>query len=87
MEVPIAMIVLSRYLAYGANRWANIGAGTLKTAAVLATFFVGSPTSYYLFFGTVEVVTTIAIVGLAARWPRQATINKLSTREERQLSQ
>jgi hypothetical protein len=55
MEIPIAMVVLSRILKYRENRWANIIAGTIKTAAVLLSMFVGKPTLYYIFFGTIEI--------------------------------
>ena len=68
MEVPIAMVVLSRLLAYRANRWANIAAGTLKTVAVGASLFVGKPTLYYLFFSVIELACTLLIVWLAWRW-------------------
>jgi len=68
MEVPIAMVVLSRLLPHNANRWANIASGTLKTAAVGASLFVGKPTIYYLFFSVIELACTLLIVWLAWRW-------------------
>jgi Family of unknown function (DUF6326) len=34
MEIPMAMILLSRILKPTANRWANIVAGIIETAAV-----------------------------------------------------
>ena len=53
-----------------ANRWANIVAGTLETAAViLTTIFI--PTLYYLFFGTIEVACTSLIVWYAWNWPKE----------------
>ena len=69
MEISIAMVVLSRVLEYRANRWANIIAGTLATAAVLSTMFLEAPTLYYAFFGIIEVVCTALIVWCAWRWP------------------
>ena len=69
MEIPIAMVVLSRILKYRENRWANIIAGTIKTAAVLLSMFVGKPTLYYIFFGTIEIVCTSLIVWYAWKWP------------------
>jgi hypothetical protein len=68
MEIPIAMVVLSRILKYRENRWANIIAGTIKTAAVLLSMFVGKPTLYYIFFGTIEIVCTSLIVWYAWKW-------------------
>src|SRR5215510_15061634 len=48
MEIPIAMVVLSRVLPHRASRRANIAAGGLKTAAVLGTLFVWRPAAYYM---------------------------------------
>ena len=70
MEIPIAMVLLSRVLKYRANRWANIIAGTVKTAAILSSMFVGAtPALYYIFFGTIEIVCTFLIVWYAWKWP------------------
>src|SRR5262245_50018834 len=77
MEIPIAMILLSRILKPTANRWANIVAGIIETAAVLLTSFVlpilhlMGTSSYYLFFGAVEVACTALVVWYAWRWPRE----------------
>ena len=40
MEIPIAMIVASRLLPFGANRLANIIAGAVETLAVISMQFV-----------------------------------------------
>jgi hypothetical protein len=77
MEIPMAMILLSRILKPAVNRWANIIAGILETAAVLLAQFIfpifniTATSSYYLFFGAVEVVCTSLIVWYAWRWPRE----------------
>jgi hypothetical protein len=77
MEIPMAMILLSRILKPGANRWANIVAGIIETAAVLLTSFIlpmlklTETSSYYLFFGAIEVVCTSLIIWHAWRWPRE----------------
>jgi Family of unknown function (DUF6326) len=68
VEIFIAMVLLSRVLPYGANRWANIAAGTLMTAVQAATLFVGVPAPYYLFFSVIEIATTVLIVWLAWNW-------------------
>jgi hypothetical protein len=59
LEVPIAMIFVSRVLRPGANRWANTVA-----AAVTAAFVVGggSLTLHYVFFATVEIACMALIV-------------------------
>lgn len=71
MEVPIAMVLLSKILPKNANCWANIIAGFIKTLVMMATLFVGSATKYYLFFAVIEITTTIFIIGYAYRWFKQ----------------
>ncbi|MDA3935512.1 MAG: DUF6326 family protein [Actinomycetota bacterium] len=59
IEIPIAMIFVSRILKPVANRWAN------TVAAVVTTVFVvggGSPYLHYYFFATVEVACMALIV-------------------------
>jgi hypothetical protein len=68
METAIAMVLLSRVLKYRANRWANIIAGVIHTAAVSLSMFVGKPALYYIFFGTIEIVCTSLIVWYAWTW-------------------
>lgn len=71
METAIVMVLLSRILKHGLNRWLNIIAGALHTLAVLASMFVDTPEPYYLFFGTIEIVCTLVIVWLAVQWRAQ----------------
>jgi hypothetical protein len=75
MTIPIAMVLLSRILNHGANRMANIVAGTIMTVGLLVTLFVAVPTMYYVFFTVIEVASTVVIVASAARWspPRDAS--------------
>lgn len=74
MEIPIAMVLLSRILNYKANRWANIIAGVIMTIVQIATLFAGEPTKYYLFCSMIEIATTIAIVRLAWKWIHPDTV-------------
>lgn len=67
VEVPMAMILLTRFLGPRSSRWANIGAGTLMTAVQLASLFTKAPAPYYAFFSAVEIATTATIVWLAWR--------------------
>lgn len=79
VEIPIAMVLLSRVLPYRTNRWANIAAGTIMTAVQLASLFVGTPTPYYLFFSVIEIATTVLIVWFAWNWREpvaQVELNK-----------
>src|SRR6218665_2702359 len=71
MEIPIAMVLLSNVLNYKANRWANIIAGFIKTVVMIGTLFIGSFTSYYLFFAVIEIATTIFIIGYAFKWQEE----------------
>ena len=68
MQIPISMIVLSRVLKVRPNRWANIVAGSLMTAVQLTTLLVARPTTYYVFFSTIEIAVTSFIVWYAWKW-------------------
>lgn len=73
MEIPTAMVLLSRVLGYRANRWVNLIAGAFMTLVQLATLFLGSgPTIYYLFFSVIEIACTAFIVWYAWKWPAPA---------------
>ena len=65
LEIPIAMILLSRVLKYKANRWANIIAGIISIVFVIGG---GSTTLSYIFFAIVEVVCIIFIIRYAWKW-------------------
>ena len=68
MEIPIAMVLLSRVLKFKANRLANIVAGLIMSAVQISTLFVGTPTIYYAFFSIIEITCTLFIVWYAWRW-------------------
>jgi 6,7-dimethyl-8-ribityllumazine synthase len=59
LEVPIAMIFLSRVLKQGPNRWANTLAAVITTAFVIGG---GSLHFHYVFFAAVEVACMALIV-------------------------
>ncbi len=65
-EIPIAMVLLSRILKYGANRRANIIAGIITIVYVVGG---GSTAPHSLFFIAVEVVSCLFIVWYAWTWP------------------
>ena len=69
MEIPIAMVLLSRILNYRANRLANIIAGLIMTAVLILTLFVAVPTMYYVFFSIIEITCTALIAWYAWKWP------------------
>jgi hypothetical protein len=67
------MVLLARYLAPRASRWANMAAGAFMTLVQAASLFVGEPTLYYAFFSVIEMATTASIFWLAFRWTPEAT--------------
>jgi hypothetical protein len=77
LEIPMAMIVLSRVLPRGANRVANILAGVITAAFVIGG---GSTDLHYLFFATVEVVCMLLIIWYAWRWPANEVSMEQGTR-------
>jgi hypothetical protein len=68
METAIAMVLLSRFLKYGANRWANIIAGIFHTAFVAWSMIGESPALFYVFFASIEMVCTLFIAWYAWKW-------------------
>jgi Family of unknown function (DUF6326) len=70
IEIPIAMVLLSRVLRYQANRWANIAAGSVMTAVQCLTLVLTPPVAYYIFFSMLEIACTLFIVWYAWTWPR-----------------
>jgi Family of unknown function (DUF6326) len=65
MELAIVMIILSRVLPYGVNRWVNI-----IVSLITIVFVVGGGVSYphYLFIATVEVICLLLIIWKAWNW-------------------
>ena len=68
IEVPIAMIFLSRVLKPGLNRWANTVAAVITAAFVVGG---GSLTPHYVFFAAVEVACMALIVWSV--WSRRSS--------------
>jgi len=65
-EIPIAMIVLSRVLKHGVNRWANIVAGVITIAYVIGGGSLNQ--IHYIFFAAMEVACALLIVWYAWKW-------------------
>jgi hypothetical protein len=69
MEIPIAMVLLSRVLEYRANRLANIvAAGVLSIAFIFGN---GPKDLDDIWFLAIEVVTLLLIIWYAWKWPKQ----------------
>jgi hypothetical protein len=77
MEIPIAMVLLSRVLKHRPNRWANVVAGSFMAVVQVGSYFVGTPTLYYGFFSAIEIACLLVIVWTAWKWadrgPESAT--------------
>lgn len=65
MEIAIVMIILSRVLNYGINRWLNIIVSIITIVFVIGG---GSPYPHYIFIATVEVICLLLIIWHAWRW-------------------
>ena len=68
MEIPMAMILLTRVLQHTLSRWTNVAAAAFMILVQIASLFVGTPASYYVFFTVIEVGTLVLIAALALRW-------------------
>ena len=65
VEIPIAMVLLSRVLKYRLNRWANIIVGAITIAFVIGN---GAKDLDDTFFAAVEVLSLSLIVWCAWKW-------------------
>jgi hypothetical protein len=65
MEISIVMIILSRVLKHGVNRWVNI-----IVSLVTIAFVVGGGVSYphYIFIAAVEMISLLLIIWQAWKW-------------------
>ena len=71
METSIAMVLLSRVLKHGVNRWANIVVGIINTALAAWSISSGAPAApVAVFFAAMEIPCTLFIVWYAWKWSR-----------------
>lgn len=77
-EVPIAMVLLSRLLPYGANRWANIVAAVICIAFEILNGTTDLDDTFHMF---IEIAALSFIIWLAWRWPNPSP-KRYSTRQE-----
>ena len=66
-ETAIAMVPLSLFLKYEANRRANILVGVINTVAVVASLLGANPL-YWVFFATIMLATSLVIIWQAWIW-------------------
>lgn len=64
METAIMMVVLSRFLPFKINKWANIVIAVINIIAVVT----GGHGIYYFFFVAIEVLAMLIIIWIAWKW-------------------
>ena len=69
VEIPIAMVLLSRLLSYGANRWANVIAAVITISFVIMN---GTTDLDDAFFMIIEIAALLLVIWLAWRWRNPA---------------
>ncbi len=74
VEIPTAMVILSRMLRYRWNRLTNVIVGVLLTVIQIATLFVGTPTLAYGFISAILIATSAGIAWYAWNWSEQADL-------------
>ena len=68
MELPMAMVLLSRILRHAVNRWANITVGAVFSVFALVTLLPGKAPAFLVFLSVVEIAATVFIVWYAWTW-------------------
>ena len=70
MEIPIGMILLSRILPRKSNRTMNFVAVPVSVIYVIFGGLDDPPISY-LFFGTVEILAMLCVLGISYKWKKE----------------
>ena len=69
-ELAIVMIILSRVLKYGLNRWTNILVSIFTIAYI---WLAGSSYPHYIFIASVETICLLVILWNAWKWAEKET--------------
>lgn len=67
MQIPMAMIVLSRFLVFRINKYLNIVAAVITGSIQSYTVYMGG-TLHYIFFSIIEIGTAVSILYFAITW-------------------
>ncbi len=67
VEVPMIMIVLSRYLVFQPNKYANIIAALITGAGQIFALSMGG-TLHFIFFSVIEIGVAVLILFIAITW-------------------
>ncbi|WNC67717.1 DUF6326 family protein [Thalassotalea nanhaiensis] len=77
MQIPMIMIVLSKFLTFTLNKYFNIVAGIITTSVQAFTVAMGGATLHYMFYSFFEIFTGLFIIYLAVTW-KQETVEDLT---------
>lgn len=67
MQIPMIMILLSRYLVYRPNKYLNIIAAIITGSIQSVTLYMGG-TLHYIFFSIIEISVAVLIIYIAVTW-------------------
>ncbi len=70
MQIPMIMILLSRYLVYRLNKYLNIIAATITGSIQSVTLYMGG-TLHYIFFSMIEISIAVSIICIAVTWKKE----------------
>lgn len=71
MEIPMIMILVSKFVSYKYNRVLNIISSTIMSLVQTSTLLLGTPTKYYVFFSLIEISTTVFILIFSVKYFRE----------------
>lgn len=71
LEIPIAMVLLSRILNNKVNKWANVVAGSIILIGTLSS--LPSADMDDVFFSTINIIAFLTIISVAWKLPIAAT--------------
>lgn len=75
MQIPMIMIVLSRFLVFTINKYLNVVAGLITGSIQSYTLYMGG-TLHYVFFSIVEISTAVLIIYFAVTWNQANSVEK-----------
>ncbi|MEM8605197.1 MAG: DUF6326 family protein [Cyanobacteria bacterium P01_H01_bin.121] len=78
VEIPIAMVLLSRLLPYGANRWTNIIAAAITLSFEIVNGTTDLDDTFHMF---IEIAALSLIIWSAWRWRNPASKRYSTTQE------
>jgi len=71
VEIVIIMVILTRVLAYRANRWVNVIIGAVTIALIIYNGVTMGMDLDDMFFAAVQIVALAFVIWTAWNWPRQ----------------